>query len=67
MYDYSFRLEPGWRYVGDEALRIDQEVAEKEPCPKCAGRMIYRPWYDLSSHTYIAEAVCIRCGHVIQF
>jgi len=49
----------------EEAEMIDAEIAEKMECRKCGGSCHYSGWYRPGS--YIALAVCNRCGHEMEF
>jgi hypothetical protein len=52
-----------------QAEEIDSAIAERMPCPKCGARMRYRGFHrSYGGHcSYIALAVCVRCGHQIEF
>ena len=52
-----------------EAEEIDSTMAERIPCPKCGAQMQYRGYHRSYGgfRSYIALAVCIRCGHQVEF
>ena len=49
----------------EEAAEIDAAVVESRRCPECSGAMQYEPWHKPGS--YIAIAVCSRCGAECEF
>lgn len=46
-----------------EAAAIDGPIAESRICGKCGGAVQYRPWHRRTPYSYIALAVCTKCGH----
>jgi len=61
-------LEDGYRAVWrpSDAQRIDEEIAERMRCPKCGGPCRYEGWEN-GKGSYIALAVCRRCGYEQEF
>jgi len=52
--------------VGHEAIAIDTEIASKMKCPKCGGPCRYGGYVDRHG-SYIAVAVCKKCGYETAF
>ena len=48
-----------------EAELIDSQVASRLKCPHCGSTMYYQGWH--RSGSYIALAVCRRCGYELEF
>jgi hypothetical protein len=52
-----------------EAEQIDAQIAERMLCRKCGSPMRYEAYHKRNGAycSYIALAVCDRCGHQIAF
>jgi len=48
-----------------EVAEEDGKIVEENSCPTCGGKMRYEPWVKRGS--YIALAVCEKCGEVFEF
>lgn len=69
MSSYGFELlQCGYRFRSPSptVADIDAPIAERMPCPKCGGRMHYEG-YTSERGSYIALAVCNKCGHEEEF
>jgi len=66
-YGYEL-LKVGYRYGAPslEAMDIDAPIAEGIPCSECGGQMHYEA-YTSPTGSYIALAVCNKCGHEVEF
>lgn len=51
----------------DEAATNDAAVVAKMRCSKCGGKMRYEPYYNKDIGSYIALAVCEKCGRKVSF
>lgn len=62
-------LEDGYKSIApsEEAERIDMEIVKRMKCSKCGGNMRYEPYYNEKTGSYIAIAVCIKCGRKVTF
>ena len=49
-----------------EVMDIDAPIAEGIPCSECGGQMHYEA-YTSPTGSYIALAVCNKCGHEVEF
>ena len=52
-----------------EAEEIDSQVASRLKCPHCGSTMYYQGWHRTGNghSSYIALAVCNRCGYELEF
>jgi len=57
----GYRCRPPDHKTGE----IDAEVVAEMTCDACGSEMQYEPWSKVGS--YVAMAVCKRCGYVIEF
>ena len=48
------------------AEQIDGEIASRMRCRKCGGKCRYEPWTN-ETGSYIAMAICVDCGHEVEF
>ena len=71
MHSLSQMVAQGYRFGAPsaEAEEIDSQVASGFKCPHCAGHMHYQGWHRSSSGyaSYIALAICSRCGYELEF
>ena len=65
-YAYEL-LQDGYRFGAPtvEADRGDAEIAERMKCKKCGSPMHFEGYH--TEHSYIALAVCNRCGMEVEF
>ena len=71
MYSLAQMVAEGYRFgaPSEEAADIDAVIAERHPCPRCGGPMRYEAYHKRRAGycSYIALAVCNRCGHQVEF
>ena len=71
MHSVEQMIALGYRFGAPtpEAEEIDGEIARGIKCPKCGRHMRYEGFYCRSKGylSYIALAVCSRCGYEIEF
>ena len=71
MHTITQMVAQGYRFGAPtrEAEIIDSQVASRLKCPHCAGPMYYQGWHRSGNghSSYIALAVCRRCGYELEF
>ena len=71
MHSFTQMIAQGYRFGAPsaEAEEIDAQIASGIRCPKCGGTTHYEGYHrqGRGHPSYIALAVCNRCGHETEF
>ena len=66
MSEYQEAIEEGYsKGCPPSAFAIDSEIAEKDPCPECGGKMQFKPV--MMPDSYRAFSICEDCQYEFEF